>query len=233
LGLLPKGYIYPREELGTRDLARKRLQLVRYRTAQVLAIESILSRETGARMSGAAVKRLTAQQVQELGFLADVTLALEPNCSVSAVLHEAIVALEKRLSERVRLRPEYRLLKTVPGIGEVLATTILLGTGTVSRFARVGNFSSYCRCVESVHQSNGNKKGEGLYCSGAAASGLAALESAAPHQNFCSGGFSRPQEGTPSSTARRIHRRISARAGCRAGSASSACGRPMGGPTKS
>jgi transposase len=161
LGLLPEGYIYPREERGTRDLARKRMQLVRYRTAQILAIENILSRETGGRMSGGAVKGLTAEQVEGLGFSPDVTLALESNRAVSAVLQERIVELEKRLGERVKLRPEYRLLKTVPGIGEVLATMIMLEAGTVTRFAQVGNFSSYCRCVDSVHESNGKKKGEG------------------------------------------------------------------------
>ena len=47
LGLLPEGYIYPREERAARDLARKRMQLVRYCTAQILAIESILVRQTG------------------------------------------------------------------------------------------------------------------------------------------------------------------------------------------
>ena len=61
----------------------------------------------------------------------------------------------------MKLRPEYRLLKTVPGIGETLATTIMLETGTITRFARVGNFSSYCRCVDSRRESNGKKKGEG------------------------------------------------------------------------
>jgi transposase len=69
--------------------------------------------------------------------------------------------LEKRLKERVNLRPEYRLLKTAPGIGEILATTIMLETGTVARFAQVGNFSSYCRCVKSLRESNNKKKGEG------------------------------------------------------------------------
>ncbi len=47
LGLLAEGYIYPREERGARDLARKRMQLVRYRTAQILSIEGILMRQTG------------------------------------------------------------------------------------------------------------------------------------------------------------------------------------------
>jgi transposase len=161
LGLLAEGYVYPREQRGARDLARKRMQLVRYRTAQVLSIEGILMRQTGSRMKGEAVKRLTAEQVGEFGFARDVALALEANRAVSQALGQQIEVLEKRLKERVSLRPEYRLLKTVPGIGETLATTIMLETGSISRFAQVGNFSSYCRCVDSARESNGKKKGEG------------------------------------------------------------------------
>jgi len=161
LGLLAEGYVYPREERGARDLARKRLQLVRYRTAQILAIEAILMRQTGARLKGEAVKRLTAEQVDAFAFAPDVSLAVEANRAVSQTLSQQIEALEKRLQQRVILRPEYRLLKTVPGIGEVLATTIMLETGTISRFTRVGNFSSYCRCVDSLKESNGKRKGEG------------------------------------------------------------------------
>lgn len=161
LGLLPEGYIYPKEQRAARDLARKRMQLVRCRTMQVLSIENILARQTGGRMSGEAIKRLTTDRVKEFGFGPDVTLALEANRAVSETLQQQIEALEKRLQARVKLRPEYRLLKTVPGIGETLATTIMLETGTVARFARVGNFSSYCRCVDSRHESNGKKKGEG------------------------------------------------------------------------
>jgi len=161
LGLLAEGYIYPREERGARDLARKRMQLVRYRTAQILSIEGILMRQTGARMKGEAVKRLTAEQVDEFAFAPDVSLAVQANRAVSQTLSQQIEALEKRLKQRVILRAEYRLLKTVPGIGEILATTIMLETGTISRFTRVGNFSSYCRCVESLLESNGKRKGEG------------------------------------------------------------------------
>jgi transposase len=161
LGLLAEGYIYPREERGARDLARKRLQLVRYRTAQILAIEGILMRQTGARMKGEEVKQLTAEQVDEFAFAPDVSLAVQANRAVSQTLSQQIEALEKRLQQRVSLRPEYRLLKTVPGIGEVLATTIMLETGTIRRFTRVGNFCSYCRCVDSLKESNGKRKGEG------------------------------------------------------------------------
>ena len=62
-------------------------------------------------------------------FAPDVALAVQANRAVSQALGQQIEALEKRLKERVSLRPEYRLLKTVPGIGETLATTIMLETG--------------------------------------------------------------------------------------------------------
>jgi transposase len=161
LGLLAEGYIYPREQRGARDLSRKRQQLVRYRTAQILSIEGMLMRQTGARLNSAAVKGLTAEQVEAFGFAPDVALAVEVNRAVSQTLEQQIDAVEKRLRERVSLRGEFKLLKTVPGIGETLATTIMLETGTITRFAQVGNFSSYCRCVDSLRESNGKKKGKG------------------------------------------------------------------------
>jgi len=34
-------------------------------------------------------------------------------------------------------------------------------TGTIDRFDKVGNFTSYCRCVGSEKLSNGKKKGRG------------------------------------------------------------------------
>jgi transposase len=139
----------------------KRMQLVRCRTAQILSIENIMAQQTGGRMSSNAIKALSTAQADALGLPPDVTLALKANLAVCETLRQQIEVLEKRLKERVSLRKEYVLLKSVPGIGQTLATTIMLETGTVARFAKVGNFSSYCRCVDSLRESNGKKKGEG------------------------------------------------------------------------
>src|SRR6202049_4379310 len=68
LGLLPEGYIYPREARGARDLCRKRMQLVQYRTAQVLSIENILASQSGTRLTSTKVQRLTDGQIEALGF---------------------------------------------------------------------------------------------------------------------------------------------------------------------
>jgi len=52
-------------------------------------------------------------------------------------------------------------LRTVDGIGLVLALTISLETGDIGRFAKVGNYTSYCRCVPSKRLSAGKSKGKG------------------------------------------------------------------------
>src|SRR3984957_6094255 len=161
LGLLPEGYISPPQGRQVRDLSRKRMQLVQCRTAQILAIENLFSRQTGGQMQGERVKRLDEAQVNEFGFAPDVLLAMQANLAVMQTLQEQIGIVEKRLMERVKQHPDYALLNSVPGIGPVLATTIMLETGTISRFAKVGNFSSYCRCVDSRRESNSRKKGEG------------------------------------------------------------------------
>lgn len=161
LGILPTGYIYPVEERALRDLGRRRLQLVRHRTMHVLAVENVQARETGSRMTGDRVKRLSADEVQALGFKEDVTLGLQANVAVIGTLNTEIAKLERRLLQCLKPRPEHALLGTVPGVGRILGPIILLETGPIERFAAVGNYSSYARCVNSVRISNDRKKGEG------------------------------------------------------------------------
>jgi len=91
----------------------------------------------------------------------DLALAVKANLSVISSADEQTEILEHRVTELVKLRPQFRFLKTVPGIGEILALTIMLETGDIRRFSSVGNFASYCRCVGSQKISNGKKKGKG------------------------------------------------------------------------
>lgn len=161
LGILPTGTILPPEHRAIRDLARKRMQLVRSRTSHILAIENIMARQQAVKITSNTIKRLTAESVDQMGLPADVGLAVQSNLAVIITLSAQIDLLEKRLQERVGEQPDYALLTSVPGIGRILATIILLETGSIDRFAAVGNFASYARCVDSQHTSNGKKKGEG------------------------------------------------------------------------
>lgn len=64
-GILRTGYIYPPEQRAVRDLSRKRVQLVHSRTMHVLAVETLVARQTGDRISGNCIKQLTADAVAD------------------------------------------------------------------------------------------------------------------------------------------------------------------------
>ena len=161
LGVLPEGYIYPRADRPVRDLLRKRSQMVRQRTTNLLSIENLLTRNTGSSMKANQIKGLDVQQIDELLPDGDLALAVKANLAVMVSADEQVQLLEQTVTQRVKLRPQFSFLKTVPGIGEILALTIMLETGDIGRFAGVGNYASYCRCVGSQKISNGKKKGKG------------------------------------------------------------------------
>jgi transposase len=151
----------------------------------VLAVENMLSRPTGAGMRSYAVQRLTAQAVESFGFHQDVGRAMCANVAVIQTLNREIAKVEQRLHQCVRLRPEFSLLTSVPGIGPTLATLIMLEVGTIERFAAVGNFASYARCVDSARLSNGKKKGQGNVRNGNAYLAWAFVEAANFAHRYC------------------------------------------------
>jgi transposase len=161
LGLLPEGHIMPPPLRAVRDLSRKRMQLVQQRTTQLLSIGTCLAQQTGGQISGDSIKRLTVADVDKMPIGSTEAVGVKANLAVMDALQTQIDGIEKVLMARCHNSPGYRLLNTVPGIGSTLATVILLETGDVGRFADVGNYASYCRCVSSTHLSNGKKKGEG------------------------------------------------------------------------
>jgi transposase len=161
LGILPTGYIYPREPRAVRDLMRKRSQLVRQRTTQILSMHNLVARNLAVRARGDDIKRWTSEEVDRMPLLDEQRLAIKANLAVMQCLDEQIDTLEAAIRKRAKLREDYRALKTVSGVGEVLALTIALETGEVKRFAAAGNFASYARTVDSRRESNGKKKGEG------------------------------------------------------------------------
>jgi transposase len=161
LGILPTGTILSPEARNVRDLARRRMQLVRNRTSHILAVENVTARQLGKRITSNQVSRLDEAAIKLMGLPEDVALALRANVAVITTLCTQINAIEKRLQDKIATNPAHALLETVPGIGRILATVILLEIGPIERFASAGNFASYARCVDSRHMSNGKKKGEG------------------------------------------------------------------------
>ena len=161
LGILPEGYIYPKEERAVRDLLRKRAHLVRQRTMNILSIQNLVQRSTGAPIKSDRIRQCTPEQLAEMVVNADVGLSLAATSRVRAFLDTEIHAIERHILGRVKLRPEFIKLNTIPGVGDILGLTVMLEAGQIGRFHGVGNFASYCRCVDSRKLSNFKKKGTG------------------------------------------------------------------------
>lgn len=159
LNILPEGYLYPKEDRAVRDLLCRRTLFFKQRTTQVLSLQSMITRQLGIRMSGSAIKKLKEDDVNQMfesnqAFMATLQIGNIKN------VEQDIKAIEKKVLSQVKMRKAFEMLKTMPGIGNILGLTIMLEVGDINRFAKVGCYSSYCRCVKSERVSNGKKKGK-------------------------------------------------------------------------
>ena len=90
LGILPEADIYPKEERAVRDLLRKRGQLVRQRTANLLSIQNLMTRNTGSSTNSNRIKTLQPQQVDELLGNGDQAPAVKANLAMLGCADEQI-----------------------------------------------------------------------------------------------------------------------------------------------
>ena len=161
LGKLPEGHVYPPKERAVRDLLRKRSQLVRLATMNVLSIQNLFARNTGRGLSANRIRQLTPGALEAVFDDPNLAQAAKSNLAVLNCVWEQIHVLEKSVDSQVALCQSYQRLLTVPGIGPILAMTIMLETGDIGRFASVGHYASYCRLVGSSYLTNGKPKGSG------------------------------------------------------------------------
>ena len=158
LHILPEGHIYPKEERPVRDLLRRRLLFVKHRTAHILSLQSMITRNLGSQMSCRAIKRLEQGDAQTLFEHPHLVLAAQNTIQAIRFLKDRIESIEREVKSVITLRNQFTCLLTIPGIGDILGLTIMLEAGDIARFPQVGNYSSYCRCVRAERLSNGKKK---------------------------------------------------------------------------
>lgn len=166
LGILPEGHIYPKDQRGLRDLLRKRGTLVREQTRHCLSLQSLWTRHTGQQLSANSLRRLTPEDLASRFSDAHVRQSAQVTHALFQTLHKQVDALERSVHRELKRSAALMHLQSAPGIGDILGLTILLETGQVLRFASVGDYASYCRCVDSKRVSNGKKKGQGNAKSG-------------------------------------------------------------------
>ncbi len=159
LNILPTGYIYPKEDRPVRDLLRRRMLVVQHRTGIILSLENMAQRQTGQKIGWRALRKLSAaERADLLGEHDCLAFVTAEQVELIEQLTKKIKRFEQKVLEHVQRRPAYACLQTLPGVGMILALTIMLETGDIGRFPTVGDYTSYCRCVRATHTSNGKKK---------------------------------------------------------------------------
>ena len=90
-----------------------------------------------------------------------VRTTIEADLQLCNVYDALIRDLEKKIEHEARDHQPTTLLllRTIPGVGPILALTILYEIHCIERFARVQDFSSYCRLVKPEHSSAGKRIG--------------------------------------------------------------------------
>ena len=149
-GLMPVAYAYPADMRATRDLMRRRLLFVRQRGPLLTHIQITHHQYNVA----APAKRITYRSNREgLGeAFADPSVRHSIAADLAVADHYEVVIGELELAvlrqARIHDPNALPLLTSVPGIGRVLALTILYEMHDISRFPSVRDFASYCRLVK-------------------------------------------------------------------------------------
>lgn len=154
---LPVVWIPPGRLRDQRELTRTRVVLVRQRTRLKNRLLAVLAKYgLGIEASDAFGRRGREQWKQCGERLPDQTRwVVERLLGMVDHLGEEVRQIEKRLEQLVEQTAEMGLLMSLPGVGVILAATIALEAGAVSRFGSGGQFASYAGTTPRVHASGG------------------------------------------------------------------------------
>jgi transposase len=160
-GLIPQAYVYPRRMRATRDLLRRRNHLMHKRaelyahiqnTASQYHLSAPLGRIAKPQNRRGLIERFDHRCVQK-NMAVDVALV---------DFYDPLLAELERYIEKTAHGHDpvsLALLRTIPGVGNILALVMLYEIEQIARFPRVQEFVSYCRLVKSAKESNGKRYG--------------------------------------------------------------------------
>jgi transposase len=164
-GMLPQAYVYPKGMRETRDLLRRRTFLVRKRTEALVHLQNTNSQYNHPPLT----KKLAyARNRAELDFPArfadpSVRKNVEVDLALLDTYDRHIGELELYLARTAKVDdPQaFHRLRSIPGVGKVLALILLYEVHDIRRFPEVGQFLSYARLVRCSHESADKKLGTG------------------------------------------------------------------------
>jgi transposase len=160
-GMLPQAYVYPAAMRATRDLLRRRTHWMRKRAELLAHIQNTNSQynlpEIGKKIAYKANRDGVAERFPDPAVQKSIEVDLALIGHYDQLLRDVELSILKTAKQH-NAQTLY-LLRTVPGIGEILSLVLLYAIHDITRFPRVQDFLSYCRLVKCTKESAGKRYG--------------------------------------------------------------------------
>jgi len=155
-GSLPEVWIPPAEIRDQRELSRMRMALVSVRTKFKNRIHATLAKYAiviadVSDIFGVKGRVQLKEVIKELPF--ETRQSVEEQLILLDQVSGQIEKIEKHMREVVKATPMMQLIKSLPGVGDILAIVIALEIGDINRFASAEHIASYCGTVPRISSS--------------------------------------------------------------------------------
>ena len=160
-GNFPLAYVYPKEMRATRDLLRRRMKIVRH-GANLKAHVANTTSQYNLPPNKVNLKNVSAREQLKSTFPDPVVQRnIDLDMAVLECYAKELSKIEWFLEQQARQHDPVHLhiLKSVSGIGRILALTIIYEVGDINRFESVQKFASYARLVKCKAESAGKSYG--------------------------------------------------------------------------
>jgi len=160
-GMLPMAYVYPALMRSTRDLLRRRMHLMRKRSELLAHIQNTNSQynlpEIGKKIAYKANREGVAERFEE----PSVRKSMEMDLSLIDHYDKLLTEVELYITQTAKVHDvnAFHRLRSVPGIGKILALVVLFEIHDINRFPTVQDFVSYARLVKCAKESAGKRHG--------------------------------------------------------------------------
>jgi transposase len=160
-GMLPQAYVYPAAMRATRDLLRRRIHLMRKRADLLAHVQKTNSQdnlpEIGKKIAYKANRDGVAERFAEPAVQKSIAVDLALITYYDQLLTDLELSIVKSAKQH-DANTFYRL-RSVPGVGKILALVLLYEIHDIPRFPRVQDFVSYARLVKCAKESAGKRYG--------------------------------------------------------------------------
>jgi transposase len=160
-GMIPMAYVYPKEMRSTRDLLRRRMHFVHKRSELLSHIQNTRFQYNLPDFEKRLDRKSNRIGIKELFNDPSVRKSMELNLSLLDTYETLPKEVELFLVHHAQVHNpnNLHLLKTIHGVGKILALVMLYEIHDIKRFPTVQNFASYARLIKPRKESSGKITG--------------------------------------------------------------------------